>query len=127
MNSSLAEGIRTIGFRRWYERELMSGHVQLVLLVLAVVGFMGCLELMPSFTSTDGVVFALYAVVCAVISAWALRRYFYLLARAETIAHQATCPRCRTFGRLRLVASDQNDFITQVQCRRCGHEWGIEG
>jgi ribosomal protein L37E len=25
------------------------------------------------------------------------------------------------------VASNQNDFITQVQCRRCGHEWGIEG
>ncbi|MBU3748620.1 MAG: hypothetical protein FGM36_15200, partial [Burkholderiaceae bacterium] len=60
LNTSLAEGIRTIGFRRWYERELMSGHAQLVLLVLAVVGFMGCLELMPALPSAEGFTIALY-------------------------------------------------------------------
>jgi len=125
LNTSLAEGIRTIGFRRWYERELMSGHAQLVLLVLAVVGFVGCLELMPALPSAEGFTIALYGAVCAAIGAWALRRYLYLLMRAEAIAHQANCPQCKAYGCLRLAAGNRSDCTTGVQCRRCGYEWRI--
>ena len=124
LNSSLAEGIRTIGFRRWYERELLSGHAHLVLLLLSVVGLMACLELIPSQMPAERLAFAFYGVVCAAIGVWALRRYLYLLIRAEAIANQANCPRCKAYGRLRLVEGTKRYGTTQVQCRSCAQGWG---
>jgi hypothetical protein len=126
LNRGLAAGIRTIGFRRWYQRELLSGHAHLVLLLLAVVGVMGCLEVMPTLTAAERLLYACYIVVCAAIGVWALRRYLYLLMRAEAIAHQATCPRCGAYGRLRLVEGAHGNGLTKVQCRGCAHEWIIE-
>ena len=29
LNRPLAEGIRRVGFRKWYERELLSSHAQI--------------------------------------------------------------------------------------------------
>ena len=125
LNSCLAEGIRTIGFRRWYERELLSGHAHLVLLLLSVVGLMACLELIPSQMPAERLAFAFYGVVCAAIGVWALRRYLYLLIRAEAIANQANCPRCKAYGRLRLVEGTKRYGTTQVQCRSCAQGWAI--
>jgi hypothetical protein len=122
---SLAEGIRSIGFCRWYERELLSGHAHLVLLLLSVVGLMACLELIPSRMPAERLTFAVYAVVCAAIGVWALMRYLYLLIRAEAIAKQAYCPRCKAYGRLRLVKGTKRYGITQVQCRSCAQDWEI--
>ena len=125
LNKSLAEGIRTIGFRRWYERELLSGHAHLVLLLLAVVGLMGCLELIPSQLPTERLAFAALALVCTAIGVWALRRYLFLLIRAEAIANQANCRQCNSYGRLRLTVAGQRSGKTQVQCRNCFHNWEI--
>jgi hypothetical protein len=31
LNRSLADGIRRVGFRKWYERELLSSHAHMAL------------------------------------------------------------------------------------------------
>ncbi len=142
LNHSLADGIRTVGFRRWYQRELLSGHAQLVLLLLCTVGFMACLELMSTLTAGERLLNAVSALFCAVVGAWALRRYLFLLMRAESIANQANCPACGTYGRLRVIDDTRGSNTTlntaatsgthaddegiTVSCRRCQASWRIE-
>jgi hypothetical protein len=126
LNKSLATGIQTIGFRRWYERELLSGHAHLVLLLLAVVGVMACLEVMPTLTAAERLLYGCYVLACAAIGVCALRRYLYLLMRAEAIANQANCPGCGAYGRLRLGQGPHRSDVTLVQCRGCGQEWTID-
>ena len=120
----LAEGIRKVGFRKWYERELLTGHAHLALLLMCVLGVMTALEASSRFTSmadqlTDGVA----VLVCAGAGIWSLRRYLFLLARAEAIAHQADCPDCGTYGRLSCEA--EHEEAVDVRCRRCNHGWTI--
>ena len=39
-----AEGIRKLGFRRWYERQLIEGHAYLVTCFLCVIMIAACAE-----------------------------------------------------------------------------------
>jgi ABC-type nickel/cobalt efflux system permease component RcnA len=132
----LANGIRRHGFKKWYERELLRGHAHLVVVIFCCLGLMMALEGATRFRSTADQLFDLMAVVvCTGAGLWALRRYLTLLLRAESIAHQADCPHCKTYGRLELaatpsLASAARTSATQAQqvavrCRACGHEWPI--
>lgn len=124
----LADGIRTHGFRKWYERELLQGHAHLALVLLCVIGLMLALEAAFRFRGLADQLTDIVAVAaCAGIGVWALRRYLYLLMRAETLAHQADCPACQAYGQLELVRADAVGDSVAVRCRRCGHEWLIEG
>jgi predicted Zn finger-like uncharacterized protein len=60
-----------------------------------------------------------------VIALWAMRRYLYLLVRAEYVANQATCGACGAYGRLEVVSEDIARAKTEVRCRRCEHRWVI--
>jgi ABC-type nickel/cobalt efflux system permease component RcnA len=123
----LADGIRKHGFRKWYERELLSGHAHLALLLLCVLGLMLALEAAMRFQSlADRLTDAAAVLVCAGVGVWALRRYLYLLTHAEAVANQADCPRCKAYGRLELVDADEAGTHVQVRCRGCAHEWRIE-
>jgi hypothetical protein len=42
------------------------------------------------------------------------------------VAHQADCPACKTYGRLELLAADDQRGTVRVRCRQCAHEWTIE-
>jgi Zn ribbon nucleic-acid-binding protein len=124
----LAEGIRRIGFRKWYERELLTGHAHLALLLMCVLGLMMALEAATRFSSVQDQATDFIAVVaCAGAGLWSLRRYLYLLTRAEAIANQADCPTCKTYGRLDLVRANATGDEVGVRCRKCGHEWDIDG
>jgi len=122
----LGDGIRTIGFRKWYERELTRGHLRLLLLLLCAIGGLGTLEVVsrnaPMADRLGGVVLLL---VCAGIGVWALRRYFFLLMRAEHAAEQATCSQCATYGRLELVLGKSQQDQLEVSCRKCRHAWSM--
>lgn len=125
---TLAEGIRRHGFRKWYERELLIGHSHLALVLLCAVGLMMALEAAFRFRSpADQLIDGLAVLCCAGAGLWALRRYLYLLMRAESLAHQADCPACKAYGRLELVESQADGDTVNVRCRRCAHEWWIEG
>ncbi|MEI6028211.1 MAG: hypothetical protein WCT47_16120 [Betaproteobacteria bacterium] len=130
----LAEGIRRHGFRKWYERELLRSHAHLAAVIVCTLGLMMALEASTRFRSIADQLTDLVAIaVCAGAGLWALRRYLYLLMRAEAIAHQADCPRCQTYGRLDLVNPPSSGGTLPaetaagltVRCRACKQVWQI--
>lgn len=125
---TLADGIRRLGFRKWYERELLRGHAHLVLVLLCALGVMMAVEAVFRYRSAADQAFDIASVVlCTATGAWALRRYLRLLLRAEALAHQADCPACKAYGRLELVSADAEGDSVSVRCRKCAQEWQIHG
>lgn len=121
-----ADRIRRRGFRKWYERELLASHANLVLLLLAAVGLLASAELYSARAPLDDQLQAIVtALASAAVGVWALRRYLYLLNHAEFVASQAVCPACDTYARWDPV-EPRGDPPLRVRCRRCAHEWHIE-
>ncbi len=120
---TIPRAISKRGFRRWYERELLSGHVNLVLLIFAALGVMGALEAF-TFEGSERLPMAASVLGAAVVGVWALRRYLGVLARAEMIANQAVCGECQAYGRFDVEHGRSRSM--QVRCRVCGHGWRVE-
>ena len=102
-NSRLADGVVKVGFRKWYERELMSSHAHMLLSLLSLFAMLAALEAYTEATAQQKLVDVALAVLAGVITLWSLRRYLYLLMRAEFLAKQANCPACKDYGRFQLV------------------------
>jgi hypothetical protein len=130
-----ADGIRKLGFRRWYERQLIESHAWLVTGLLSLILAIACFE---EFSVRGPVVKALLMVAviagAGVLCLAAFRRYQFMLVRAERLAEQSTCGECGVYGRLRLIASRlaaavpdvdgrEPDEELTVECRKCGHQW----
>jgi Zn ribbon nucleic-acid-binding protein len=125
---TLAQGISTIGFRKWYERQLLRGHAHLILVLAGVLVMMMALEAANRFaTPSERWLDWTVAAAAAVGAMWALRRYLFLLMKAEHIANQANCPHCKTYGRLTLVTPNPEGDDIDVRCRHCGHVWRMFG
>ena len=120
---SIPRAISKRGFRRWYERELLSGHANLVLLIFATLGVMGAMEAF-TFEGSERLPLAASVLSGAAVGVWALRRYLRVLSRAELIANQAACGGCGAYGRFEVEHGRSQDM--QVCCRACGHRWSIE-
>ena len=73
----------------------------------------------------DKLVNTLYLLLSAAIGVWALRRYLFLLTRAEVVANQAQCEDCGEYGRFKVVADHRSSDETEVCCRKCRHHWMI--
>lgn len=125
LNRSLADGIRRVGFRKWYERELLSSHAHMVLAFLCVIALMGAMEAFDGASPGQKVANTALVLISGAIGLWALRRYLYLLMHAEQVADQANCPKCTTYGSLTLVDEDRNTGDARVCCKKCGHTWII--
>lgn len=123
-SDSPAARMGRLGFRKWYERELLSGHAHMVLAVLSVVALMAAME---GFRSGPTVHLenALFVILSAAIGLWALRRYLFLMMRAEVIADQANCPDCGAYGRFGVVPSAGDPAQAEACCRQCAHKWII--
>jgi predicted Zn finger-like uncharacterized protein len=123
----LSEGIRRIGFRKWYERTLLASHAHLVLCFLCLIGVFAAFEAAGRFTGREDRLTDVAAIlVCTGTGLWALRRYLGLMARAESAANQAECPHCRAYGRIELQRAEASGDEVEVRCRKCGHGWRIE-
>lgn len=123
----IANGIRKHGFRNWHERELLGSHGWLVLTLLCAVAALAALEtLMGSSEWADRAINTLAVTVSGAVGIVALRRFLYLLVRAQTAASQALCPKCETFGRLAVVTEDRAESWVRVRCRNCSHEWAMD-
>lgn len=123
----LSDGIRRVGFRKWYERELLSSHAHLVLALLSMIGMVASIEAFTEASLAEKVMDGLFVIVCAVIGLWSLRRYLYRMMRAEGVAHQASCGDCGSYGRFKVVGPDLRPGETQVCCNKCAHQWTICG
>lgn len=125
-NPPLAEGVRRFGFRKWYERELLSSHAHLLLTLLSSVALIGLLETFQDASHSDKLLNVLLFIASAAIGLWSLRRYLYLLTHAEEVANQANCPACGTYARFEVMGEDRRSGQTAVRCRACRQEWTIE-
>ena len=124
---SAAQSIRRLGFRKWYERELLQGHANLLLLLLATLGLLASVELLSSqMTLMDRVQVLIGAALSAAIGYLALRRYLRLLNHAEYVADQAICRGCDTYAKWELVGEEANGARLQVRCRKCANCWQIQ-
>lgn len=121
------------GFRPWYQRELAHSHRQLLLLVLSTVATLGAMEAMFAAHGATRLLLALCLVAAVGVGGWALRRYLFVLARAEHLARQAVCPNCQVYARWRVETEgepqpehDGQPLHMAVHCKSCGHHWRIE-
>lgn len=134
---TVAEQIRRLGFRRWYERQLVECHAYLV------AAFLGLILLLAGFEGLDLVkrspgfyLMALFiAAAAGVLAVVGVRRFQALLARAETFASAATCGGCSEWGKFDVLAEERSTpddppeagrpHWLRVRCRKCGHAWRI--
>ncbi len=124
-NPPLAEGIRRFGFRKWYERELLSSHAHMLLALLSTIALLASFEGFQLSGRDGKLMDTLFVIVCAVITFWALRRYVYLLMHAEEMANQANCPQCQSYGLLQVADTQDERPRLRVCCKRCRTEWGM--
>jgi len=118
-----ARAIDRMGFRRWYERQLIEGHVWLVTALLCAFTVAACLE-MVEFRELGVVILTGGAIFAAGLISWhGVRRYMILMGLAEHVASQTTCPQCRTYARFKVLDTSSR---MRVCCRKCGQEWTID-
>jgi len=135
----LAEGIRQVGFRRWYERQLIESHLYLVSALLCLIAVLACLEgfsLRAPGWETPVRFAAIFASGAGCL--WTLRRYLVMLKLATYAAQRSVCEKCGTYGGLELSGvsvrhaqksiEDGSGILSPVgvRCRKCGREWIIE-
>ncbi|HEY0825327.1 MAG TPA: hypothetical protein VGD76_16180 [Ramlibacter sp.] len=123
MENRLVDSFKRIGFRKWYERQLLSSHAHMVLAFLSVIALVGSMEAFRTAQGDAQMANVLFVVVCAAIGAWALRRYVFLLMRAEQAANQASCPDCGDYGRFHVVGHRPRLQEIDLRCRKCSRDW----
>lgn len=122
----LLEALQRLGFRKWYERQLLGGHAHLVVTVFALLGVLGGFEAYARAAQTpaDRLVDLLAIAFSMLIGIWALRQYGQRMAQAEFIANQASCPDCGHYGRWRCLQGNAKGI--EVACKDCQRHWRIE-
>ena len=135
--------IRRLGFRKWYERELIKCHAALVtcflagLLVAAMMeSVMGRASWSWSYAGQLAIVF-----VAGIVGWGAWRSYITVLGRAELYGESSSCPACKTYGRFDILATGLDDVPgpaaaavaplqtawLRVKCRKCDTAWRMPG
>jgi hypothetical protein len=124
-SSPFFDALNRLGFKRWYERQLMSSHAHLVLCLFCLLGVIGGFEAYSRAAQDlgDKLMDVLAILVSGGIGAWSIRQYAQRMALAEFVANQATCPDCGTYGRLRGHCATHDG--AQVGCLKCGRRWDI--
>jgi len=119
-----AAAIGKLGFRRWYERELLVGHGWLVACLLCAFALLALIEDLGYRTAGLGPLITIVAAFAVGCIAWyALQRYLQMLFRAQHLAERSTCKRCAAYGRYRVIGATSSSMT--VCCRNCGNEWTI--
>ncbi|MCI3951027.1 MAG: hypothetical protein K0R53_524 [Burkholderiales bacterium] len=125
--ADLAEGIRRVGFKRWYERQLIESHVYFVTAFLSLIVIVAGIEAYSANAEGSTRLYMLTLVAGGVVlCAWSFRRYQYMLARAVHAAARSICTQCKTYGVLEVAREREAAPCLTVRCRKCGHEWEIE-
>lgn len=132
--------IRTDGFRRWYERQLIDCHAWLVSWFLGLIVLVSGIEVAGggAGSRSSGALLALGGLA---VTWYSWKRYHLLLEIAERLGEQAVCPKCEAYGKFKVLSSgpaplpDGGDPALEnhggglwlhVQCRKCGGEWTLK-
>ncbi|MCO5108523.1 MAG: hypothetical protein M9907_15795 [Burkholderiaceae bacterium] len=118
------ERIGALGFRRWYERQLVESHLWFASCFVAMILVAAGLELLTLENGVADFAFdaALIAGGCAL--GWvSWRRYVRQMVLAEAIGEQASCAACRHYG-FRCLAVERGRL--RACCPKCGNQWLLE-
>jgi hypothetical protein len=119
MTAEPARSIERLGFRRWYERQLIECHLWLVTCLLCALAALALIDGLDFRAELFTSLLRGAMAFCAGLLSWlTLQRYVSMLVRANRLAERATCPGCGTYGRFGFVEGQ-----VRVRCRGCEHEW----
>ncbi len=135
----IVEGVRKLGFRKWYERQLIEAHAWLVTGFLLLILAFALFEVGNDVAGRNRFLLMAAALASVIGCFLAWQRYQHVLAFTELAAELAICPHCATYGRLSVVRSTPhrdsalaaNPLLEdlpqlQVRCRQCAGEWHIK-
>ena len=130
--------IRRLGFRRWYERELIKSHAALVTCFLSGLLCAALIEpIAKARVSWAGFWMVMVIFVAIVVGCLSWHTYITMLQRAERYGERSSCPKCLAYGRFTIldsgvdthpspadeaVAPLQSAWL-KVQCRQCETSW----
>jgi hypothetical protein len=130
--------IRKLGFRRWYERELIKCHAALVTCLLCGVLMAALIETIDFSQFGWQPASSLGVVIGAAVIAWlSWRSYITILQRAEFYGERSNCPSCGIYGRFDVMSTGMDEHPgrvadavaplpaawMRVQCRMCQTAW----
>ncbi|BBO20147.1 MAG: hypothetical protein LC123_02040 [Burkholderiales bacterium] len=130
--------MRVLGFRKWYERQLVESHLYLTSCFLGIIAVAASLEL---FGARKGFGGAMLALAIGLGGLWAglfgWRRYRRIMLVAEHIGDHAHCPACGAYAKFSVVEAGRalheepanienpEEVWLRARCRKCGNEWVI--
>ncbi len=126
---SIDDAVRKRGFHQWYERQLIEGHAYLVTGLLSLLMTALALEVIEFRESIpNSIVLALVAAIGGWLSFIAWKQFTKLLSCAQSLAGQAVCGECRTYGKFDVVEAHDSEKALSgrslvVRCRKCQHQW----
>lgn len=113
-----------MGFRRWYERQLIESHLWLATCFVCIITVAAGVELLSERKGPGEFLFNATLVIGGVALAWvSWRRYASKMVHAQSIGVQAVCTQCRHYG-FRLARSEDSRWL--ARCTRCQHSWALE-
>jgi hypothetical protein len=120
MTSEPARSIEKLGFKRWYERQLIESHAWLVSCILCGLAICAVLELVGLRVTSVATLATLALVYVAGLTGWhSLKRYRAIMGEAERLSEQSTCKSCRTYATFDII----REVPLSARCRKCGNEW----
>jgi hypothetical protein len=130
-----ADAIRRLGFKKWYERQLIEGHAYLITCFLCLILAAALLEGF-SFRAPGLQPLVTLALVggSGLLGVVSLRRYGAIMGEAERLSGRSTCEDCGAYAKFDVVESGGSFGPSQVgdgtstawlrvRCRKCGHGW----
>jgi hypothetical protein len=128
--------IRKLGFRRWYERQLILCHAALVTCLLCGILIAALMEELNMSVGWQHAYVIAIVVSAAALGLYSWRRYITVLERAERYGERSTCPECKTYARFDILSTGLDEAAPaalavapleaawlRVQCRKCGTAW----
>jgi hypothetical protein len=130
-----ADAIRRLGFKKWYERQLIESHVYLVTCILCLILAVTLLE---GFSFRAPGLQPLVGLALIGGGGWvglfSLRRYGAIMTAAERLSQRSTCGGCGAYATFDILDAGGSDAQSpagdatsttwlRVRCRKCGHGW----
>ncbi|MBL8515422.1 MAG: hypothetical protein JNM76_00520 [Betaproteobacteria bacterium] len=133
-----ATSIARLGFRKWYERQLIDSHACFVTCFLAMLMVAIAIEQVQILAlGFEALVDLGLVVVFMILGVVSWRRYHRVLGTAEYYAEYSYCPQCKAYGLFRVTNSGRMQNVDEqragdaaegrvwmnVTCKKCQHSW----
>ena len=98
--------ITRLGFRKWYERQLIGGHVASVICVMCMVAVAICLEEFTYPAPSFATAVRLGVIASAGIVGWKCWLYYHrVMLQAWRFGESSVCKKCQLYGRFVIFTS----------------------